>query len=196
MTPITGTSTGSQVAGQVSRHRLMGWLAVAGALCYIVGAIWVFRDSAETPLSSVLNLLWTLGSLCGLIGVGMLGVAGRNLFGRIALAVAMLAYALAALDGLLILIGVFTGEGSPLFAVSRLGTLVGMTLLGVATLVARRWPGWRKFSPFAIPLAMPVALLVGLVTNGSIPIPLYIGIAWLIIGYAVISTAEPVKGVS
>lgn len=187
------TTNSVEVVSEVSRHRLMGGLAMVGAACYIVLAIYMMvTNYADTPLALALNLAWTLGSLAGLVGIGMLGAAGRGVFGRIALGVAMLAYALAALDGLLILVGIFSGEDSPLFAVSRLGTLVGMLLLGIATVVARRWPGWRKFSPFAIPLAMPVVLLFGLATGGNLPIPMFIGLAWLIIGYAIVSTVDPV----
>ena len=186
------TTVGQQTS--IRGHRLMGGLAMAGAICYIIGGFILLATGSldgdnSNFLANTLALAWTLGSICGLLGIGMLGAIGRGLFGRIALAVAILAYALAALDALLILIGIYTGEGSPLFAISRLGTLVGMLLVGIAALVARRWPGWRKLSPFALLLALPLAIVVGVATGG-IPIPVFIGLAWLIIGYAVFSTPD------
>jgi hypothetical protein len=185
-------TTMAQRGVTAGRHRLMGALAMIGGLCYLVMSIAYLLTGVETGLLfDVLGTLWSLSCLCGLVGIGLLGVLGRGLFGRVALVVALLAYAIAALDAVLILAGLYTGEGSPLFALSRLGTLVGMLLVGIAALVAGRWPGWRKFTPFAVPLAMPLALLSGVLTSGLIPITLFVGLAWLLIGYAVFSTPEP-----
>lgn len=185
-------TTMAQRGVAAGRHRLMGALAMAGGLCYLVMSIAYLVTGVEAGLFfDLLNVLWALGCLCGLAGIGLLGALGRGLFGRAALVVALLAYAIAALDGVLILAGLYAGPDSPLFAISRLGTLVGMLLVGIAALVARRWPGWRKFTPFAVPLAMPVALLAGLATGGAVPITLFVGLAWLLIGYAVLSTPEP-----
>ena len=179
---------------QVSHYRLMGGLAMTGGVLYAISGLFVDEAAATTPpWLSLIGVIWALGCLCGLVGIGILGAVGRGLFGRIALAIAVLAYAVAALDGLLSAVGIFTVDTSPLFGISRLGTLVGMLLVGIAALVARRWPGWRTFSPFAVPLAVPVASGVFLVAGDSvIQVPLFIGLAWLLIGYAVLSTPEPV----
>jgi hypothetical protein len=182
-------TTAVQSQMDVGAYRLLGGLAIAGGLCYLaMGGYFLVTGDDAGLLPNLLNVLWAVGALCGLVGIGMLGVLGRGLFGRIALALALLAYALAALDGFLILAGLFSSETSPLFAVSRLGTLVGMLLVGIAALVARRWTGWRMLAPFAVPLAMPLAIVAGLVTGTLVPIPLFIGLAWLLIGYAVFST--------
>lgn len=175
----------------VRGHRLLGGLSFAGGLCYLVMSIGFLVTGNETGLLfDLLNVLWALGCLCGLVGIGLLGALSRGLFGRIALAVALLAYALATLDGVLILVGIYPVIESPLFALSRLGILVGMLLVGIAALVARRWSGWRRFSPFAVLLAMPLALLTGVLT-GQPAITLYVSLAWLLIGYAVLSTPDP-----
>jgi hypothetical protein len=185
-------TTMAQPSVTTGRHRLLGGLAMAGGLCYLVMTIAFLATGNETGLFfHLLSILWALGCLCGLAGIGMLGVLGRGLFGRVALVVALLTYAIAALDSVLIMAGLYSGMESPLFALSRLGTLVGMLLVGIAALVARRWPGWRTFAPFAIPLAMPLALLTGLATGGMVPIPLFISLGWLLIGYAVFSTPDP-----
>ncbi len=94
---------------------------------------------------------------------------------------------MAAVDALLITTGLYPVEGSPLFAISRLGTLVGMLLVGIAAVVARRWEGWRRFSPFAVLLALPISIVFAMATGiGSIVI--FIGLAWAIISYAILST--------
>ncbi|HEU5097849.1 MAG TPA: hypothetical protein VFU22_02310 [Roseiflexaceae bacterium] len=184
-------ATAMERQSDIRGHRLMGGLAMAGAVCYIIGGfILLAAGDNSNFLANTLALVWALGSICGLVGIGMLGVLARGVFGRVALAIATLAYALVALDALLIVAGVFSSvEASPLSAISRLGTLVGMLLVGIAALVARRWPGWRKLSPFALLLALPLAIVVGIATGG-IPIPVFIGLAWLIIGYAVFSTPD------
>jgi len=179
--PITG-------AGQ---HRPLGAAATAGGLVYLTyGLIFARAGGAVPPALEVLGAVWALGCLCGLVGIGLLGAAGRGIVGRLALAVAALAYAVAALDALLIAVGVFGVEDSPLFAVSRLGTLAGMVLVGIATVAARRWPGWRRFSPFALPLALPVAIAFSAATGVAAIVP-FIGLAWALIGYAIWSTPAP-----
>ncbi len=179
--PITG-------AGQ---HRPLGAAATAGGIIYVIlGVILVRYGEDAPPALEALSAVWALGCLCGLVGIGVIGAAGRGIFGRLALAVAALAYAVAALDALLILAGAYGAEGSPLFVVGRLGTLVGMVLVGIATVAARRWPGWRRFAPFALPLALPVAIAFSASTGIAAIVP-FIGLAWVLIGYAIWSTPAP-----
>jgi hypothetical protein len=181
------TSTNIQISREVGQHRMWGGLAIVGAFCYLIGGIILTAMEGESsPRLELLSLLWALGCICGLVGIATLGVTGNHFLGRIALAVAFLAYALAGLDAILINVGMYTS--SPLFAISRLGTLVGMLLVGIATLLTRRWAGWRKFSPFALPLAVPVAILFGIATGTAPTIVLFIALAWFIIGYAIWST--------
>ena len=173
------------------QHRPLGALAAAGGIGYLFAGVVLARTGDDThPLLNVLSVVWALGCLCGLVGIGLLGAAGRGIFGRVALALATLAYALAALDALLILAGAFGTADSPFFAVSRLGTLVGMLLVGIAAVAARRWPGWRRFSPFALLLALPVAVAFSATTGIAAIVP-FIGLAWVLIGYAIWSTPAP-----
>lgn len=189
---MESTVTGTGATVQADRHRLMGWLAIGGAILYvIVGIAYTVGSGEPIRALEVLGLLWALGCIAGLIGIGMIGAVGHGLFGRIALGVAVLAYTLAALDSLLFLAGLYSIEESPLFIVSRLGTLVGMLLVGIATLVSRRWAGWRKFSPLALPLVLPLALLVGLVFE-NVSMPVLVGLAWLIIGTAIVTTPDEI----
>jgi hypothetical protein len=178
-------------AGAVERggqHRLMGMLAIGGGVLYIASAfVLLATDNDSDALAGSMSVFWALGAIAGLVGIGMIGAAGRGLLGRIALAIAVLAYAIAALDGILFSAGVYEPEDSVLFAISRLGSLIGMLLLGFATVAARVWPGWRRFAPFAVPLALPVAIVASVIFDSGV-MPLFIGLAWLVIGYAVVST--------
>lgn len=178
-------------AGAVERsgqHRMMGLLAIGGSVLYIASAfILLASDNDSHTVAGVMSVFWALGAIAGLVGIGMIGATGRGLLGRIALAIAVLAYAIAALDGILYSAGVYEPEDSVLFAISRLGSLIGMLLLGFATVAARVWPGWRRLSPFAVPMALPVALVAAAIFDSGV-MPLFIGLAWLIIGYAVVST--------
>ena len=180
-----GMSTGTR------QHRPLGALAAAGGIVYVIYGIVVgvlARAGDGTPPGlEALGLAWALGCLCGLVAIGLLGAAGRGVFGRVALAVAALAYAVVALDALLVAAGIYAGQDSPLFAVSRLSTLVGMLLVGIATVAARCWPGWRRFSPFALPLALPVAIAFSAATGIMVMVP-FVGLAWLLIGFAIWST--------
>lgn len=170
-------------------HQSLGLLAVAGGLAYLIADVVMLRTGDEGhPVVNVMTVAWALGALCGLVGIGVLGVAGRGIFGRIALAASVLSYALAALDALLIAAGAYVVDDSPLFVVSRLGTLVGMLLLGIATVAVRRWAGWRRFAPFALLLALPLGILLNVAVDKSMPL-LPVGLAWMVIGYAVWSTS-------
>ncbi len=180
-------ATASTIAPS-GRHRLLGGLALAGGVGYVIAGIVMSVTADPSNLAvDVLSLLWALGCICGLVGIGMLGVAGRGAFGRIALTLATLAYVVAALDALLIMVGAYGVETSPLFAISRIGTLVGMLLLGIATVATGGWPGWRRFAPFAVPLAMPLTFALAAAT-GVAPIVPLVGLAWVLIGYAVVSS--------
>lgn len=170
-------------------HQTLGFLALTGGLAYVIaGIVMAATDDIGHPVANVLSIGWALGVLCGLVGIGLLGAAGRGLFGKIALGLPVLAYTVLALDLLLILAGVHTVDESPLFALGLLGTLVGMLLLGIATAKAQRWQGWRRFSPFALLLSVPLGILVSVVLDFDertiVP-----GLAWILIGYAVWSTA-------
>lgn len=185
------TDTNIEMGRKVDQHRLLGGLAMGGALCYgVLAFILVTQGFEYPPIVELLTVLWALGCICGLLGMAALGATGNNFLGRIALGIAILFYAIAAVDALLIALNVYPGIESPFFAISRLGTLVAMLLVGIATLLARRWTGWRKFAPFSVPLAMPIAVLGGVVTGIQLPIPIFIALAWLIIGYALWSTPE------
>lgn len=171
-------------------HQTLGLLAVAGGLAYaIAGIVMIATGDDEHPVVNVLGVVWALGALCGLVGIGMLSVAGRGIFGRIALAVSVVSYALVALDALLIMAGTYAADNSPLFAVSRLGSLVGMLLLGIATVAVSRWVGWRRFAPFALLLALPLDILLAALLDVQSALP-PVGLAWMLIGYAVWSTRD------
>lgn len=171
-------------------HLSLGLLAIAGGLAYaIAGVVMIATGDTDHPVVNVLSVVWALGALCGLVGIGMLSVAGRGIFGRIALAVSVISYALVALDALLITAGAYAADDSLLFAISRLGTLVGMLLLGIATVAVRRWAGWRRFAPFALLLALPLDILLAVALDQQSALP-PVGLAWMLIGYAVWSTPD------
>lgn len=84
----------SAIGGTSEPYRPLGLLAMAGGVAYFVAGIVMGRTGNEEHFAvSLLSLAWALGSVCGLVGIGLLGVAGRGSFGRVALALAVVAYA-------------------------------------------------------------------------------------------------------
>ncbi|MGH3087954.1 MAG: hypothetical protein ACRDSJ_11630 [Rubrobacteraceae bacterium] len=74
-------------------------------------------------------------------------------------------------------------------------TAVGMTLVGIAVLRARRWVGWRRFIPLLVGL-YPFVAMFPLVFIMSEPSYLSIavwGIPWLLLGYAISSSARDAR---
>lgn len=171
------------------RTRLFGVLGMLGGLAYVIAGIIEGATGNEEHLA-VLSLVgvWALGAIAGLVAIGLLGVAGSGLLGRIALGMMVLAYAVIVLDAILIAAEVYTLQESVPYTLARLVTLVGMLLLGIATVAAKRWAGWRRFAPFALLVLMPVTLVISGVLDQAY-IPLFgAGLAWLVIGYAIWST--------
>lgn len=183
------TSTSIEMYSHVGKQRLWGSFAMVGALCYlVVGIILATVGETADPRTEILSMLWALGCICGLVGMATLGVTGNHFLGRIAIGWTIFAYGLVAVDALLIAIGTYPIESSPLFALTRLSTLVGILLVGIAVMLTHRWTGWRKFSPFALPLAIPITILVGVITGTQPNIVIFAALAWLLIGYAIWST--------
>ena len=77
-------------------------------------------------------------------------------------------------------------DDSPLLPLGALSTGVGMTLVGIAVLRARRWGGWRRPIPLLAGLYPFVAMFPLLAITGQPPLPMIMlwGFPWLLLGLA------------
>ena len=135
-------------------------------------------------------MLWIVVHLLLLIGVVGLALSGAapGWFGGMALGIALLGrmdFVLAEIHSLSI-----GDDTSFLLPLGALITAVGMTLVGIAVLRARRWGGWQRFTPLLVGGYPFVAMFPFVFITGE-PNQLAIagwGLLWFLLGYAMWSS--------
>jgi hypothetical protein len=142
-------------------------------------------------LLSVLLLLGLLGGPVGLIAMGAIGEGRTKLAGRIGAGVALL--------GLLSYLGgvVYTTLVDPsmglFYALGALLSGVGMLIMGVAVILARRLGGWRRLTPalvglyYLLMIPIQVVFFIGPTGQPSELLLGFWGLAWALLGAAIAS---------
>lgn len=169
------------------KPRLLGTICMLGALAAGAEGVRVFLGRGDPDsLTYVLLLVGVVGSVCGVLGMRALRVAGSGRAGQWAL---NLMLAAEGGFGFIALLSLLTGRGlDPWPAVVGMVSVMAAIVVGVLALRAQQWEGWRKFATLALPLALVLAIVLGIA--GTPPLFLIAGsAAWLVIGYAVQSSA-------
>jgi hypothetical protein len=185
-----------QSANSPAGIRAPGFVHAAGMLCLVGGAGWLANGlwaagmgAPEGGAFVVAEVVWVAIQVLLLVGVIGLALSGAvsGLFGLIALGVALLGrvdFVVAEMHSLAI------GEESFLLPVGAFITAVGMTLVGIAVIRARRWSGWRRFMPLLVGLYPFVAMfpLIAVMSEPSfLSIALW-GVPWTLLGLAMWSS--------
>ncbi len=134
-----------------------------------------------------LTTLQHLLVLGGIAGLGHSGAMGRGRLGRIGTVLAIAAFAALALAEL-------TNDLSKtianvLYGFGTLGAASGLLLVGAATIRARRWASWRRFTPLASGLFLVVVVMPSFALPGrafGYFIGLW-GITFLLLGIAMLT---------
>ena len=167
--------------------RLVGTICILGALAVATEGVRVFlgRGDPDT-LTYVLGLVGAMGTVCGVLGMRALRVAGSGRAGQWAL---NLMLAAEGGFGFIALLSLLTGRSlDPWPAVVGMVSVMAAIVVGVLALREKAWEGWRKFAPLALPLALVLAIALGIA--GTPPLFLIsVSAAWLVNGYAVQSSA-------
>jgi hypothetical protein len=164
---------------------LAAWSAVAGALLQMVLGIPLAHLQALVPVPAPILGLNAISH--ALLVIGVVGLARSGAMGRGRIAGAGIALTIVGLG--VLTLAEFTAmvnmETAVLFYSSAtLALMGGLILTGVAVLRAGRWTSWRRFSPLACGLFIPLVLLPsfalpGYASNYAIGIW---GVCWLLIG--------------
>ena len=181
----------------VARSRTLGKVRAAGVLCAVGGAGWLVNGVVSLVLSQpsgaafIISEVFWIGIhvllLIGVVGLALWGVV-PGWFGGIALGIALLGrvdFVLAEIHSLSI-----GDDTSFLLPLGALITAVGMTLVGIAVLRAKRWGGWQRFMPLLVGV-YPFMTLFPFIFITSEPSMLAItgwGLPWLLLGYAIWSS--------
>jgi hypothetical protein len=158
---------------------------IAYVISAVIGSITGTGDSVDIP-NSLLGLVWASGAICGWLAIIQLRGTGENIIVRILSFVPIMGLIIALISAVY---GVFTAGSitfTPIVAIGLMLELVGAVLVGIFATVARRLSGWHRFAPFFVVLGVIAGGFVSGATKGAIlGIPLFIGIAYTLLGYAI-----------
>jgi len=183
-----------------------GRIRFAGLACLIGGLLWavlVSIDQLQAQVPSIFSDLlipvpMLLGMACGPLGLLALRASGRmRRVGFIGTTISLLgvcSYLAATLSKY-----VAGYEVEFFYPIGALLVGIGMLTLGIAVLVARKLPGWRRMAPLIVGLyyvaMIPFQIVFFIIPNGE-PSPILLGIwsvAWILFGYAVWSSAPSLE---
>ena len=157
----------------------------AGILAIVYGLLGFATGKGDEP--GLLDILVILAMVLEVVGLlGFHALQGRN-YGRIGRAGLYTTIGAIVLFELLLVARLLGGEVGLgwLAAVGVLGLLVGLALYGAATLQARVLPRWCGI---LFIILMPVGILLGGLQ------PIWGGLAWLALGYALWSQSNGAAG--
>ena len=168
--------------------RLLGILCIAGSLIAAAGALFFqfqFLDT-DPPMGKVVGLLWAIGAIAGLIGLILSNGVGSNPAVRAVASLPIIALTLNTVGNIAGAAGVVSPD-SVLFTFGFIGMMIGMVLVGILTIAAKTWPGWRRFVPLFIILVMIISGATGFDNNFGRALSTGV---WVLLGYAVATAAD------
>ena len=170
-------------------NRRLGLFCMVGGIAYIISAVYSSitgtGDAVDLP-NRLLGLVWALGAICGWLAIIQLRGTGENIIVRALSFVPIIGLSLALISAVYGMITSGSATFTPMVAIGLMLELVGAVLVGIFVIAARRLSGWHRFTPFFVVLGVVAGGLVSGASNGSIlGIPLFLGIAYMLLGYAV-----------
>lgn len=137
-----------------NRVQLAGISGMAGAALWLMAIVMEYSLGLQPPGSGALYVINQMMAFIALAAtsfsfIGLLwGGAITGRFGKIAVSLYVLAYALIIFGGILALF--VNSEDSPVFLLFPVGGLlstVGVALTGILVAVQAHWSGWQRFMP-------------------------------------------------
>ena len=170
--------------------RFLGIICIVGSVIAVLDA---FRVSAlgknYDDVTLITISLWCIGGIAALVGMIQLNAVGSNTVVRALTFLPIIGFVLLILGGVLQLAGAITPENT-IFSIGWLALYSGMVLVGILTIAAKVWRGWRRFVPLLTVVLMPVGFSIGYAVGSLSLGAASIYAVWALLGY-VIATAEP-----
>jgi hypothetical protein len=155
-----------------------------------------WSSGALVPVSVAYAVLHGL-VLVGLLGFGRSGVAGDGRAARLGVMAAVVGTAVLFVAELLSIPVASqrvddTGAGlvAACFGVGTIVSAVGFVVAGVATLRARRWDGWRRFTPLATGIWLAAMMALVMTPALAVAVMLY-GLLLTALGVALVTRPAP-----
>jgi hypothetical protein len=177
--------------------RLLGSLCILGSFAVLADG---FRDTGLSSsgaqfgdsFTALAYAIWGIGGICGIVGLIRLDALGARATARAMGFLPMIGFAAFVLGDGLRAAGLLTTETlySTLAGIGWIMMLAGMLIVGILTIAAKSWHGWRRFVPLLTIVMMPIGFGIGaLIGSAAIGGTLFYA-SWILLG-AVIATAEP-----
>jgi hypothetical protein len=170
-------------------------------IAMIIGVLLIFADSLTNgPVQGVTSteltyMLFGIGGMCGIVGLIKLNALGQNTVARALGFVPLIGFAAFILGSALTLGGLIAPSDTLYNILASVGwimMLVGMLIVGIMTIAAKEWHGWRRFVPLLAIVLAPVGLGIGALTGSqNLGGALAFG-GFLLLGI-VVATFEPVS---
>ena len=130
------------------------WLGSIFIVCtlvvYLNGfRLWAAGPDAPNPdgLTHLAYLIWGIGGVCGIVGLIRLNALGSSVVARALGFLPLIGFAAFILGDGLALAGFIIPDDSLYGALAGIGwvaMLAGMVLVGILTIAAKTWTGWRR----------------------------------------------------
>jgi hypothetical protein len=174
--------------------RTLGLLCMVGGIAYIISAFYSSITGTGEALNfpnGLLGLVWALGAICGWLAIIQLKASGENILVRLLSFTPIIGLSIASIAAVYEVVTAGSATFTPMVALGLLLELVGAVLVGIFVIAAHRLSGWHRFTPFFVVLGIVAGGLVSGASNGSIlGIPLFLGIAYTLLGYVVRTEKE------
>lgn len=168
-------------------NRLLGILCMIGGFVVTIAAFTV--GEWANPAGIIAGIMWAIGGIAGLVGLIQLGALGESAVTRALGFVPIIGFLSLAIGSVMQLAGM-VGDDSGLFGIGWGLQLVGMVLVAVLVIAAKRWRGWRRFVPLLTIVLVPISFALGQAIDDLSWAAAIIYLAWILLGYAV-ATAAP-----
>lgn len=177
--------------------RLLGIITMLGAPAMTIEAarhgFQTVPNEQTDVIGALLYGLFSIGWLAVMINLWQLRASGKSLFGRIILAAPLVTIPFAILQSLVDILKVNTSN--PFYMVTDIAWPFSMFLtfsVGVAVVVAKGLPGWKRFVLLYTGIGVPLALL-SMALGFGMPMwyfDFHTVTGWLLLGRVVFSEAD------
>lgn len=172
--------------------RLLGSILIVGAVVLAVNGT---RSTPLDMLGSAAYVVWGIGGIAGIVGLLNLNALGANPVARALGFIPIIGFAAFVLADGLRLIGLIQSS-EPLYdtlaAIAWIGMLAGMLIVGILTIAAKTWKGWRRFVPLLAIVILPIGFGVDAAMGSQTFAGMLVAVPWVLLGY-VIASAAPVS---
>ena len=169
-------------------NRLLGTACILGSAVLLVDTgrhVVLGNEEVFDTIGLLTGIIWALGASAALVGLIQLNAVGRSAVVRALAFLPIIGFLLLILANIVQLAGLVTTEGNTVAGFGWLVQMAGMVVVGILTIAAGNWRGWRRFAPLATIVVVPLSLALGAAIDNMVLAATLVYIFWMVFGYAV-----------